>query len=145
MTGELFALLGEKGTLAAMLRDESPADAGVDADVDADVDDERAFAAGLEQARRAEPLSHSLFGVRARVVTGAMPAGQARSFASGLLIGAEFVAASARAQGRSIDLIASPALSGRYAQAAAHFGLEAQVLDPDAVYLAALQTFIHGV
>jgi 2-dehydro-3-deoxygalactonokinase len=131
MTGELFAMLGEHGTLSAMFKD-----AG---------DDAGAFRMGLEQARRAEPLTHSLFGVRARVVTGAMPAAQARSFASGLLIGTEFVAAEARGQRQPIHLIASTALSERYAQAAAFFGLEARVLDPDAVYLAALHTFFTEV
>lgn len=131
MTGELFALLGEHGTLSTMLRG-----AG---------DDPAAFAEGLEQARCSQPLTHSLFGVRARVVTGAMPAAHARSFVSGLLIGAEFVAAAARGQQQPIHLIASTALSGRYADAARHFGIEAHALDPDAVYLAALQTFFNGV
>lgn len=131
MTGELFAMLGGQGTLSSMLKDGA--------------DDANAFAAGLEQARLREPITHSLFGVRARVVTGAMPEPQARSFVSGLLIGAEFVAAAARGQHHPIHLIAAPALARRYADAAGYYGLQAQVLDPDQVYLAALHTFFDGV
>ncbi len=128
MTGELFAMLGNSGTLATIMESghESPA----------------AFSAGLAEARRGDPLTHSLFGVRARVVTQAMPAADARSFVSGLLIGSEFVAA----QGRdTVHLIASHALSARYAQAANSFGLQAKVLDPDQVYLSALEQFFSKV
>ena len=128
MTGELFAMLGNSGTLATIMESghESPA----------------AFSAGLAEARRGEPLTHSLFGVRARVVTQAMPAADARSFVSGLLIGIEFVAA----QGQdTVHLIASHALSARYAQAAGSFGLQAKVLDPDQVYLSALEQFFSKV
>lgn len=128
MTGELFAMLGSGGTLAAIMENghESPA----------------AFSAGLAEAGRGKPLSHSLFGVRARVVTKAMPSADARSFVSGLLIGSEFVAA----QGQdTVHLIASHTLSARYAQAAGIFGMQAKVLDPDQVYLAALEQFFSKV
>jgi 2-dehydro-3-deoxygalactonokinase len=110
----------------------------------ADGDDDAAFRAGLDEARRAAPLSNALFGVRARVVTGAMPAAQARSFVSGLLIGTEFVAAFDLAAGASEGLacIGSAALRDRYARAAGHFGMTLAGLDPDRVYCAALAHFI---
>ncbi len=130
MTGELFAMLSSGGTLGALLA--------------TGADNEEAFCAGMEEARRARPLSNALFGVRARVVAKAMPADQARSFASGLLIGTEFVAAQAHA-GDTVQIIGSPALSGRYASAAAHFGMSARVLEPDQVYLAALSRFFDKV
>lgn len=131
MTGELFASLSKDGTLAALI---GAADAR---------DDAAAFEAGLRLAQDKAPLTHSLFTVRARVVSGAMPAACARSFASGLLIGAEFAAAidggSAPAR---LSLLGSDALVARYRTAAAHFGIAAASFDPDAVYCAALSTFI---
>ena len=129
MTGELFALLGAHGTLRASMAGEAA--------------DDGAFADGLRQAQRRAPLTHSLFGVRARAVTGRMAAAQVRSYVSGLLIGTEFVAAGLHDDAGTLHLIASDALAGRYAQAAAHFGLRAITLDPDQVFLAALSHFIQ--
>ncbi|RSZ59987.1 2-dehydro-3-deoxygalactonokinase [Massilia atriviolacea] len=130
MTGELFSMLAAGGTLAALMA--------------CGLDDESAFGAGLQEARRARPLSNALFGVRARVVSNSMAAAQARSFVSGLLIGAEFVAAQGHADG-AIDIIGSPALSARYEEAALHFGMPARVHDPDEVYLAALAYFFESL
>lgn len=129
MTGELFAALAAQGTLAALMADGQ--------------EDETAFAAGVEQARRRAPLSNALFRIRASVVAGAMPAARTRSFVSGLLIGTEFVAAcdAGSAPPASISIIASDALSVRYARAAALFDIEVRVLDPHKVYCAALTQF----
>ena len=129
MTGELFATLSAQGTLAALMT--GP-------------DNEAAFAAGMAQARQRAPLSNALFRVRARVVTGAMPAADARSFLSGLLIGTEFVAALDMLGDSpgSLASIASPALQQRYAAAAECFGLTLRALDPDQVYCAALARFL---
>ena len=133
MTGELFAMLGNGSTLAAIMENghDSPA----------------AFSAGLAEAARGQALTHSLFGVRAKVVTQAMPAADARSFVSGLLIGSEFAAARTIAGHArdTVHLIASHALSGPYAQAAAYFGMQARTFDPDQVYLAALEHFFSKV
>jgi 2-dehydro-3-deoxygalactonokinase len=133
MTGELFATLAAHGTLAPLM-------AG-------DADDDAAFRAGLDEARRGAPLSNALFGVRARVVTGALPAAQARSFVSGLLIGTEFVAAFdlAAGAGEGLACIGSAALRDRYARAAGHFGMTLAGLDPDRVYCAALARFIDRI
>lgn len=128
MTGEFFATLGKQGTLAPLM--DGP-------------DDDGAFAAGVDEARRRAVLTHALFGVRARAVTGAMPKAQVRSFVSGLLIGAELVAALdllGGAQG-SVATIAAPRLHGYYAAAAARLGIDLTPLDPDAVYRAALGVF----
>jgi 2-dehydro-3-deoxygalactonokinase len=129
MTGELFATLSAHGTLAAMMA--------------TDDGDERAFAAGIEQARRRAPLSNALFRVRALVVTGELPAGQVRRYVSGLLVGTEFVAA-ADADGTPpprIHVIASDALSALYARAGELFGIDVEVLDPHRVYCAGLSRF----
>jgi 2-dehydro-3-deoxygalactonokinase len=130
MTGELFATLAAHGTLAPLMAN--------------DADDDAAFVAGLDEARGGAPLSNALFGVRARVVTGAMPATQARSFVSGLLIGAEFVAALA---GAGVDLvcIGSATLRDRYTRAARHFGVALAGLEPEHVYCAALARFIDRI
>lgn len=129
MTGELFAAMAAHGTLAALMKEEGA--------------DESSFEAGVAQARGRAPLSNSLFGVRARVVTGAMPAAQARAFVSGLLIGTEFVAAedAAGSVPPSLSIIASPALAQRYVRAGAVFGVAVELLDPHAVYCAALTHF----
>jgi 2-dehydro-3-deoxygalactonokinase len=128
MTGELFATLAAHGTLAPLM--------------EKDVVDDAAFVAGLDEARRGAPLSNALFGVRARVVTGAMPAAHARSFVSGLLVGAEFAAAASDAP---LTCIGSPTLQERYARAAAHFGMTLAGLDPDRVYCAALARFLDRI
>lgn len=130
MTGELFAMLAAGGTLSALM---GPGE-----------DDPAAFTVGMDEAQLGKPLSNTLFGVRARVVAKEMPAAQARSFVSGLLIGTEFSAARSQ-QGTEISIIASAALSERYATAAAHFGMRARVLDPDEVYRAALLRFFEKV
>jgi 2-dehydro-3-deoxygalactonokinase len=132
MTGELFAMVSAHGTLAPLM-----ADAG---------EDDAAFVAGLDAARRGAPLSNALFGVRARVVSGAMPAAQTRSFVSGLLVGTEFVAAVGLAGGTvPPTCIGSPVLRARYARAAGHFGITLAGLDPDRVYCAALARFLDRI
>ena len=133
MTGELFAMLSAGGTLSSMMG--------------GDAADAEGYAIGLDQAGRNEPLSNTLFRVRAGVVSRSAPAARAPAVVSGLLIGAEFAAA-ARAQAEaggaaSITVIGSPALAARYAVAAAHFGLRCDVLDPHRVYCAAISQFIH--
>jgi len=132
MTGELFAMLSAGGTLSSMM-------AG-------DTTDAEGFAAGLNQAARNEPLSNTLFRVRAGVVSRTWPQQQAAAVVSGLLIGGEFAAAArevpADGNGAGITVIGSPALAARYAAAAAHFGLQCEVLDPHRVYCTAISQFI---
>lgn len=130
MTGELFAMLCKSGTLSSMMSGDSAEPEG--------------YATGLNQAARHEPLSNSLFRVRAGVVSRAAPVQQAAATVSGLLIGAEFAAAARAAEGQGITVIGSPALAARYALAARHFGLNCTVLDPHAVYCTAISQFIKA-
>jgi len=134
MTGELYALLGSHGTLAPLM-------------VAAAADDDEAFAAGVAEARRRTPLSHALFGVRARVVAGAMPAAWARGFLSGLLIGTEYVAAFdlLGEPAHAVAAVGSAALCARHARAAAAFGIDLAPIDPDRAYCAALARLQRGV
>lgn len=131
MTGELFGLLSLHGTLAGMVgEDEAP----------------EAFGAGLRAAAQGA-LSQTLFSCRARVVAGDMPASQARSYLSGLLIGAEWSDALGRSPTplQHVTLIAAEHLAGGYKTAAAHHGCAVHVLDPREVYLAALWALRVGV
>jgi 2-dehydro-3-deoxygalactonokinase len=105
------------------------------------------FAAGLDEARRQAPLSQALFGVRARVVAGALELARARGFVSGLPVGAEFAELSALPGvplGAAL-VIGSPALSERYARAAARFGVAHEALDAARVHCAALAQFHEGL
>lgn len=127
MTGELFALLGQHGTLAGLIGpDDVPA----------------AFEAGLLAAGRGA-LSHAIFGCRAKVVTGRMPTEYARSYLSGLLIGAEW--GDTRPSPRTVTVVAAGALASAYGEAARHHGSTPVVLEPRAVYLAALATLQEGM
>ena len=137
MTGELYALLSKYGTLAPLM---SPAVAVAPASAE---ESRAAFDAGLRAAAHGS-LSNVLFGCRARVVAGVMPAAQAGDHVSGLLIGAEWHDALAREQaaGGHIDrvsVIGAPSLAERHRQAGAALGIEVALIDPRAAYLAALK------
>lgn len=129
MTGEMFDVLGKNGTLAAA------------AGSAMQVWDSSAFALGVQSAGRSG-LSQQLFVCRARVVCGDMPASSARSYLSGLLIGAELhdvLANSADTlRARPVCLIGTPELAQHYQEAAGAFQLVFEVLDAQAAYLAAL-------
>lgn len=131
MTGEMFAMLARGGTLSALMA--------------TDNDDPAAFEQGVALARRHVPLTHALFSVRARVVSGAMPAAQARSFVSGLLIGSEFVGAhDSGLPCKALSLICSPTLVKHYERAAHLFGIGVSIIDPHAAYCAALAQFLKA-
>lgn len=131
MTGELFGLLSQHGTLAGMVSSGAP--------------NPQAFRDGLHAAAGAA-LSHTLFSCRARVVAGDMPAAHAHSFLSGLLIGAEWSDALQRApQPQQVTLIAAEHLAESYKTAALHHGCALSVLDPREVYLAAVWALREGV
>jgi 2-dehydro-3-deoxygalactonokinase len=125
MTGELFALLTQHGTLAGITRE---GDA-----------DPQAFARGVAAAGRSG-LSNALFGCRAQVVSGRMLARGAREYLSGLLIGAEWhdVARRIGRMPERVTLIGSAGLVAPYAAAAAAFGCTLTPLDAREVQLAAL-------
>jgi 2-dehydro-3-deoxygalactonokinase len=134
MTGELFAMLSAGGTLSSMMGGDSG--------------DAEGFAAGLKQSRNHEPLTNTLFRVRAGVVARGAPVERAAAVVSGLLIGAEFAAAEHHLQDaggvHGITVIGSPSLAARYAIAAQHFGLKCSVLDPHRVYRTAISQFIKA-
>jgi 2-dehydro-3-deoxygalactonokinase len=127
MTGELFALLSQHGTLAKIMKEQNSAPA--------------AFEAGLAAARHGE-FTHMAFCCRALVVTDMMPAEHAASYLSGLLIGTELHDILQRAgdQMRSpVQIVGSPSLAARYLNALETLGVAACLWQPDEVYLAALR------
>lgn len=124
MSGELFALLTQHGTLAPLLHEA--------------VDDDAAFERGLAAGRRGA-LSNVLFECRARVVAGEMPAAQAREHLSGVLIGAEWHDALQRFGGGGLPLhvLGSAELAARYRRAAQRLGVPLDVIDARGAQLAA--------
>jgi 2-dehydro-3-deoxygalactonokinase len=127
MTGELYALLSEHGTLASLMKDEQETPA--------------AFEAGLKAAQHGG-FTHAAFGCRALVVTDTMPAAHAASYLSGLLIGAELADIRQKTASQAtatVQIIGSPTLAARYVKALEFFDMRATVWQPDDVYVAALR------
>lgn len=141
MTGELFDLLGQHGTLAAAAASASA------------VWDDAAFAEGV-RAAGTHALSHQLFGCRARVVSKDMPAASSRSYLSGLLIGTELkdvlhggTVPTSQAQAprgtAHFKLLGSPQLAALYQTAAGYLGLQFDLLDAKQAFVAAVH-HIHA-
>lgn len=132
LTGELFALLGERGTLAPLMQHGRDNNDAHDAEV---------FARGVTHAGESA-ISHALFGARARVVTGALPREATASYVSGVLFGAEWHDLK-RQPGLDaklpIHVIGAPRLAALHAACAAQFGHRVEVLDVQAVQQAAWQ------
>jgi 2-dehydro-3-deoxygalactonokinase len=124
MSGELFALLSQHGTLAPLLVES--------------VDDDAAFERGLAMGARGA-LSNTVFECRARVVAGEMPARVARETLSGVLIGAEWHDALQRfgAGGLPLHVLGSVELAGRYHRAARRLGVTLHTIDAREAQLAA--------
>lgn len=138
MTGELFALLGQHGTLSAAMASDPKGTGGTeDDDAPGPI---QAFEQGLHASEEGA-LSNTLFGCRARVVTGTQPPGTARSYLSGLLIGAEWHDVARRHGGHlppQVRVIGAAALARHHIRAAAFFGTQLQPLDSTEVTIAGL-------
>lgn len=131
MTGELYALMSQYGTLAKSMSGQESVP--------------EPFADGLRAARQGT-FTHTAFCCRAMVVTDRMPAAHAASFLSGLLIGTEvfeIVRKAGDAMSAPILVIGSPALSSRYLSALELLGIPARAWQPDGVYVAALRALFN--
>lgn len=131
MTGELYALMSQHGTLSKVISSQESV--------------QEAFAAGLRAARQGG-FTHTAFCCRAMVVSDMMPASHAASYLSGLLIGTELfeiVKKAGDTMSAPVQVIGSPALSSRYLGALELLGLPARAWQPDGVYLAALRTLFN--
>jgi 2-dehydro-3-deoxygalactonokinase len=129
MTGELFDLLSNHGTVAAAAGGVAP------------VWDASAFAEGVKAAGH-HALSHQIFSVRARVVCKELPASSTTAYLSGLLIGTELKDVLQRSAGAgpqgTFKLLGSPQLAAHYQTAAQHLGLSFDILDARAAFVAAI-------
>lgn len=136
MTGELFALLRQHGTLASAMQ---TAGAGEEAGMRHDsVADSPDFLRGVAEAARGPVLTNALFGARARVVTGAMAPGAAAAYVSGLLIGAEWADAQRLAsRDEPVRVIGEPALAALHAACARVHDRRLETLDARQIQLAA--------
>ncbi len=136
MTGELFALLRQHGTLASAMQATDASDApGLRHD---SVAEDPEFMRGVIDAAAGPVLTHALFGARARVVTGALAPGAAAAYVSGLLIGAEWADAQRRSsRDEPVRVIGEPALAALHAACAHHHGRRLESLDARQIQLAA--------
>ncbi|MCK9685909.1 2-dehydro-3-deoxygalactonokinase [Scleromatobacter humisilvae] len=136
MTGELFALLRQHGTLASAMQTASADDAaGLRHD---SVADDPEFLRGVAEAAAHPVLTHALFGARARVVTGGLAPGAAAAYVSGLLIGAEWADAQRQVSpDEPVRVIGEPALAALHAACAHHHGRRLESLDARQIQLAA--------
>lgn len=122
MTGEMFDSLRKRGILSELLGDEvTPGDA---------------FRAGVNRGLNASALTAELFSVRARVLLGELPRGDAASFTSGLLIGADLGVGLGLSEGAEIIVMGRPELTRLYALGAAEAGHAAREVDGSTAFLA---------
>ena len=115
MTGELFNLLATHSILSDLLED--------------DVVPGPAFAEGVRAGLKGEGLASDLFAVRARVLLGVAPRGEASSYASGLLIGSDIAIGLREGARGDIIVMGRPELTRLYAAAIAEAGACADKLD----------------
>jgi 2-dehydro-3-deoxygalactonokinase len=131
MTGELFALMSQHGTLSKVMTAEQSVPA--------------AFEAGLRAAPHGT-FTHMAFCCRALVVTDMMPQDHTASYLSGLLIGSELHDIRTRSGGHfevPVQVVGSPGLSARYLSALELLGIPARAWQPDGVYVAALRNLFN--
>jgi 2-dehydro-3-deoxygalactonokinase len=141
LTGELFALLRQHGTLASAMQTANAAADGAALNHDG-VAGHPEFLRGVRDAAGHPALTHALFGARARVVTGSLAPAAASAYVSGLLIGAEWADARRRgsidgALGEPVRVIGEPALAALHEACAAHHGRRIERLDARQIQLAA--------
>ena len=132
MTGEFYALLRRHSILARTL----PADDGAPHDAACAAAFDAAFDAGVALALsggRGGSLLHHAFSVRSLALFERLPAAQAPSYLSGLVIGEEL--RSRQLSGTEhVTLIGDPALTARYRRALALCGVPARSLDAHATW-----------
>lgn len=116
MTGELYSVMRRHSILGRSM-DMARCDI-----------DPTAFRAGVERACGPGELSHHLFGVRTRVLSGEVKFGDADSYLSGILIGHEIRAAQ---PDHPIFIIGSGSLGRLYMQAFEQRGIHASLVDSD--------------
>src|SRR5262249_45468215 len=121
LSGELFGLLRERGTLASIMR-------SGEADL-TEQSAQAAFERGVAAASNGA-LSNALFAARAQVVTGGLAAALGATFVSGTLFGAEWRdMAALLGQARTVRAIGDARLCALHARCAALHGVALEILD----------------
>ena len=127
MTGEIFSLLRQSGTLAQLMT--------------GDTEDDDAFTRGVLATGDDAQLLNRLFSVRSLALFGRLEAGALSSYLSGLLVSAEMRGALAAWPGLArtgATCIGSPAMLARYRACASLLGFELEGIDNKDVLPAAL-------
>lgn len=131
MTGEMFAALGAHTVLRHSLSGEGS--------------DDDTFAAAVSDGMAAPAqLAQRLFAIRAEGLLHGLSSAQARGRLSGLLVGAELLAARGWWLGAQVAVIGSDGFARRYVQALAAQGVAPQIAESDAVTLAGLVAVHEG-
>ncbi len=136
-TGELFALLQQYSSVAALGEETAATD---DTPVDED-----AFLQGVAYSRQAGGLLHHVFSPRARVLTGNWSGGSLSDYLSGLIIGHEFAGASVLYPNTAPLLVVGNArLQALYQLAASGSGRSLINIDADQATLAGLRALTES-
>jgi 2-dehydro-3-deoxygalactonokinase len=122
MTGELFAMLRERGILAEMLAGE--------------VTTGDSFLAGANRGLGGPTLTAELFSVWAGVLLGTMTRESAPSYVSGLLVGADVGVGLGLGEGSEMIIMGDSDLTRLYAAAASAGGHQVREIDGEAAFLA---------
>ena len=120
MTGELFELMRTRSILAPLIDSQAVADSKSDI-----------FCKGLTLAKSAAGLLHQMFAIRAGALTGQFAKSDILTLLSGVLVGAECLAAKSLVQNRSVTLMSSGDLKQTYQNAFEHFGFVFNVADSE--------------
>ena len=120
MTGELFELMRTRSILAPLIDSQAVADSKSDI-----------FYEGLTLAQSAAGLLHQMFAIRAGALTGQFAKSDILTLLSGVLVGAECLAAKSLVQNRSVTLMSSGDLKQTYQNAFEHFGFVFNVADSE--------------
>lgn len=131
MTGEIFNLLRDRSILSDLVS--GTAEPG------------RAFAEGVRSGLSDECLTSELFRIRARVLLGQAEAGDAPSFASGLLIGADVRAGLREGDDREIVVMGRPDLTKLYAEALQIAGRQPLEVDGEQAFLAGAKGIAESI
>ena len=125
MTGEMFAMLKERGILADMLT--------------GTVADGEAFRQGVGRGLARVSLTAELFSVRAAVLLGKQALEDASAFTSGLLIGEDIAIGLTRLFDDELYIMGRPDLTALYAAAVEVAGRKSRQVNGEAAFLAGIK------
>ncbi len=138
MTGEIFGLLQEHGSIGALISDH-----------DKNTFDSASFTAGIEDylavcAQQETSLLHMIFSMRAKVVSGQSRVHSQNSYLSGVILADEvYTAKKMFPQSDAVILITDAKFRDLYKQALTYIGFNFTVLDSEKMFLAGIRQLIQ--